>query len=254
MQTLPRLGRYFFAISIAAFGIQYLLYGRFVGGLPPVPPWTPGGAFLSYVVGAMLILAAVGITANWQARLSATLIGGIFLFCVVFLHTLHASAVIHDGVARTRALEPLSLAGAAFALAGTLPAVGALTSTDRTGSKLILFGRIVFAAPMVIFGAQHFQFAAFIATLIPSWIPGHLFWAYFTGIALIVAGIAILAQRFGALAANLLGLMFLLWTVLLHAPRVAVQLHNGDEWSSAFVALAFSGASFIVAGTLCKRD
>jgi hypothetical protein len=38
--------------------------------------------------------------------------------------------------------------------------------------------------------------------------------------------------------------------LLLHTPRVIAQPHNGDEQSSLFVALAFSGASFIIAGAL----
>ena len=40
---------------------------------------------------------------------------------------------------------------------------------------------------MIVFGAQHFMYAAFIATLIPAWIPFHLFWVYFTGAGFIVA-------------------------------------------------------------------
>lgn len=62
-----------------------------------------------------------------------------------------------------------------------------------------------------------------------------------------------LTNRFGRLAAILLGAMFLFWTVFLHAPRVAASLQNGDEWSSFFVALAFSGGSFLVAATLPRK-
>jgi hypothetical protein len=54
----------------------------------------------------------------------------------------------------------------------------------------------------------------------------------------------------GRLAASLLGLMFLLWVLLLHSPRVAGAAHNGNEWTSLFVALAMSGAAFLVAETL----
>jgi len=46
--------------------------------------------------------------------------------------------------------------------------------------------------------------------------------------------------------------MFLLWTVLLHAPRVFARIHNKDELTSLFVALAMSGGSFIVAATVPK--
>ena len=58
----------------------------------------------------------------------------------------------------------------------------------------------------------------------------------------------------GRLGAVLLGVMFLLWVVVLHAPRVLGSLHNGDEWSSAFVALAMSGGSFMIAGTLPAQN
>jgi hypothetical protein len=70
---------------------------------------------------------------------------------------------------------------------------------------------------------------------------------------LLAAGLAIATHVVSSLAARLLGLMFLLWAALLHAPRVAAQPHNGDEWTSAFVALAFSGASFLLAAYASKR-
>lgn len=51
----------------------------------------------------------------------------------------------------------------------------------------------------------------------------------------------------GRLAAVSPGIMFFPWVAILHAPRVAAALHNGDEWSSAFVALAVCGSSWIIA-------
>jgi uncharacterized membrane protein len=107
---------------------------------------------------------------------------------------------------------------------------------------------------MIVFGGQHFLSAQFVATLIPSWIPGHLFWVCFTGAGFIVAGLAIVAERLGRLAATWLGIMFLLWVALLHAPRVVAALHNGNEWNSTFVALSLCGASFIVARTLTANS
>jgi hypothetical protein len=47
--------------------------------------------------------------------------------------------------------------------------------------------------------------------------------------------------------------MFLSWTALLCAPRVATHLNNGDEWTSAFVALALSGTSFPLLPLFPKR-
>ena len=254
MLFLCHLGRILFAISIAAFGAQYLLQGQYLGGLPPVPPWAPGGTIGAYLVGAFLIVAAVAIAAQWNARLFAALLGTLFLLSVVFLHLQHFSDVIHKGNDRTRALEPLAIAAAAFILAGTYSLRFAKSPASQNVTEIaIKSARFVFAFTLLIFGWQHFEYAAYLATLVPAWLPAHLAWIYFTGAGFIVAGASIATKILGRLAATALGLMFFLWVLVLHAPRVSASLHNADEWSSLFVALAMAGASFLVASTLPNR-
>src|SRR4029077_16463015 len=141
------LGRVLFAIALAVFGIQYFQYGKYVGGLPPVPPWAPGGAIGAYLVGVVLVAAAISLAINQKARLSALVVGGLFLLCVLFLHLQHYSAVVHDGGDRTRAFEPFALAGAAFVLAALVPRDTSVTAPSLTSSKnLILIGRVIFGA------------------------------------------------------------------------------------------------------------
>jgi hypothetical protein len=188
---------------------------------------------------------------KWHARLFSLLLGWFFLFCVLLLHLLHFSAVITQGVERTRALEPLAIAAAAFVLAGTFPQTAAPASRSNPATDfLIKAGRFLFAFTMAIFGMQHFQYAPFIATLIPAWIPGHIFWVYFTGFGFIAAAVAISLKILGRLAAISLGLMFLLWFLVLHMPRVFADPRNGDEWSSAFIALCLAGACLFIATTI----
>jgi hypothetical protein len=115
-------------------------------------------------------------------------------------------------------------------------------------------GRFLFALPLLVFGIQHFMYARYVATLVPSWIPGHLFWAYFVGAAFVATTLSIATQIKARLSAIWLGIMFLLWVLVLHLPRVAAAPHNGDEWTSAFVALAMGGGAFLVAGTLKRAD
>src|ERR1700682_4065206 len=88
--TLLKLGRLCFAISIAFFGVQYLLYGRFEGGLPLVPPWTPGAPVLAYLLGAILILSGLSIATLWNARYSAIFLGTCYscLSCSCIAFTL----------------------------------------------------------------------------------------------------------------------------------------------------------------------
>ena len=43
-------------------------------------------------------------------------------------------------------------------------------------------GKYLFSIAFIIFGAQHFIYADFVATLVPRWMSWHLFWAYFVGV------------------------------------------------------------------------
>jgi len=253
MINLKAIGRVFFGIPIVVFGLQSLSYGRFARGLPPVPPWTPGGAAAAYLTGALLLVTGVCILADVHVRLSAAVLGMFCFVCVVALHTMRLRTVIYQGDERTGALEALSLASAAWVLAATSSSgLRIFRGWQRFTDVLGKVGLYLFAFSMLIFGVQHFMYAAYIATLIPAWMPAHLFLAYFTGTAFIAAAIAIASRIQARLGAALLGLMFLLWTVLLHAPRVFAHIHNKDELTSLFVALAMSGGSFIVEGAVSK--
>lgn len=246
MNTLLKLGRPLFAIPFAVFGVQYFIYGHFTGGLGPYPDWLHGSAPLAYLTGAVLIAISVCILVDWQAPLATDVLAWSYLLVVLLLHTPHLSAVMNDGVVRTRALEPLGLAAAAFVLASSLlPA-----SSGRVWRWQL--GRFIYAACMIVFGWQHFLYHSFLKTLVPVWLPGHLFFIYFTGVAFIAAALAMLSGILARLASISLGVMFLLWFLILHIPRCLAAPRNGDEWSSAFIALTFAGASFVFAAAFSR--
>jgi len=113
--------------------------------------------------------------------------------------------------------------------------------------KITTLGRIFIAIALVVFGVQHFMYGAFVAGLVPAWMPGRLFWAYFVGAAFFAAAAGILYQRLARPAATLLGVMFFLFVVLLHIPRIATHPSDGNEWTSGFVALAMSGGAWVLA-------
>jgi len=250
---LTKLGRFFFTIPLIVFAIEYVARGRWQGGMPPVPPWTHGEHIFSYVAGAVLLLISISLLLNKEARLSATILGLLFMFSVVFLHAWkHFSEMIHDGNTRTRALETFALGGAAFILAVLVSKGSSIQFLSSANPMLAVIGRYIYAFSMIIFGVQHFMYAQFIAFLIPKWMPAHLFLAYFTGTAFIAAGVAIAVHILSRLASVLLGLMFFLWVVTLHTPRVIASPHNTDELVSLLVALAFSGASFLLAAYSSK--
>ena len=74
-------------------------------------------------------------------------------------------------------------------------------------------------------------------------------------IAFIAAGLSIATGWLDKWAAAMMGIMFLLWFVVLHAPRVISypRSHDPDEWSSAFIALGISGGCWILAGSISAK-
>jgi uncharacterized membrane protein YphA (DoxX/SURF4 family) len=116
--------------------------------------------------------------------------------------------------------------------------------------KLILFGPLFYAAPVAAFGTEHFTGAKVIASLVPAWIPWHLFWAYFVGACFIAAGLSLVTGFQARLAASLLALTFFLFVVLMDAPGWA--RHPDNRFSAALMLreLSFSGGALALAASL----
>ncbi len=108
-------------------------------------------------------------------------------------------------------------------------------------------GRIFVAISLVVFGVQHFMYGGFVAGLVPAWMPGRLFWAYFVGVAFFAAAAGLLIKIMARPAATMLGVMFFLFIVLLHIPRIVGNSSDGNEWTSGFVALAMCGGAWVLA-------
>jgi hypothetical protein len=237
-------GQLLFGIVIAAFGVEDFFcahYGLTVAGVA----WFPISPFFGYMTGIVLIVAGVSIAANIHSRLTAILLGYLFLAYVFFFNLPQIFAHPADWSVYGVLCEALGLGGLAWTLAQTLPPVD--TRWESVLGKATVSGPYLFAVSLVVFGGIHFFVARFIASLIPAWIPGSLFLTYLIGAAFIAAAISIAVRRMDQLAGFLLGVMFLLFVVLLHSRRVAADLHNPDEWSSALIALAMCGGSWIVA-------
>lgn len=107
---------------------------------------------------------------------------------------------------------------------------------------------------LLAFGVDHFLALGFIANLLPKWIPWHVFWVAFFGVVFIAGGVSIafnFLRRWGAFGN---GLMFGIWVVTLHLPRVLGLYgipgapHNPNEWSSLLIALGLWGGLWAIAG------
>ena len=256
---LATLGRLFFGIGIFAFGIQQFIYGDFVPGRAPAwPASLPGRLVWAYVSGAVLIVAGAAIIFKWKVRWAGFVVGALVFLWALLRHIPEVAANPSSGTVLTSTGKALTLWGGAFAVAGSVRATegahsDAASGTGSADQRLILIGRLCLGVFLILCGIEHFVFAQFVAPLVPAWIPGSMFWTYFSGVALIAGGAGLILTMTARVAGALSGLMIFLWFLLLHVPR-AMAVNNRNEWTAVFEALAFSGIAFVLAGSLRKGE
>ena len=94
--------------------------------------------------------------------------------------------------------------------------------------KLRALAPAAYAIPLVIFGADHLSSVKEVMRIVPSWMPGKMFWTIFVGAALILAGFSILLGIQRQLSTTLLGIMFFLFEALMHIPSL-IRLAAGGH-------------------------
>jgi uncharacterized membrane protein YphA (DoxX/SURF4 family) len=82
---------------------------------------------------------------------------------------------------------------------------------------------------------------------------GATFWTVFTGVAFVLAGLAIITGVLDVLAAWLLGLMLLVFSVLVLTPPIFASPHHHVPWGANAYNLTAVGAAWIVAEWLATR-
>jgi len=120
------------------------------------------------------------------------------------------------------------------------------------GAALIPVGRTFFGVALLGLGAEHFVFRQFVTGRAPAWpagVPGELAWVYGWGVVVMLAGLAILARRWGRQAMLGLGMLVFVWGFLRHIPVVMADSLIGGNWTTAGKALVFFGGSFAIAAT-----
>ena len=237
MGNLSKVGGIFYGMAIAAMGILTIYFHDFPYMLiPPKHLWISDHVIFIYISGALLFLAGACIVFEKRSLPVSLLLGTVLLliFCFSFIpYELSASSNYKHFGAWENAAKELALAGGAFVIAGWWS-----------------FGAILFSLTIISFSIDHFLYAKEAADYIPAWIPNHMFWMYFAGVALLCSGIGIILKIKPRLMAALLGTMIFIWVIILHIPKAiaAPIAYKGGEVSSAFLALAYCGIAFVIAG------
>lgn len=243
-----KTGRAIFALAIAANGAETLVCAHVAGRVlgygshsVPVMPWLPPIPSMAYAFGILWIACAVCLFIARMERAGALALAALLTICTLAQIGPRAWAHPGDMGMRTLLLEPLAIA----AMAALLPA-----AIPRWLGRL---SRYMIAVSFVVFGVDHFIALKGIASLVPRWLPWHEMWVAFFGVVFIAAALSIALRILEPWGAAGVSLMFGIWLVTLHLPRL-LGLYGPtgstlpDEWASMLIALALCGGSLALAG------
>jgi uncharacterized membrane protein len=247
------LGHGLFALAAASLAIFSLTDGG-----QAYPNWIPWREIWVYASALAVLAASAGLCFSRTALPSALTIG--------------AYGAILAGINVPPILaKPLSVGswyGFCEALTWLLGAwtLYAILQWQSRGSEMPIAGeravravRVLFGLTWVFYGWSHFVYADYTASMVPTWLPDGLGFAYLTGLGHIAAGIGVMVGILPRLAATLEAIMMslfglLVWVPSLFAlPRPKWAGTPQNQWSELLVTLLLAASAWLVADSLRNR-
>lgn len=116
--------------------------------------------------------------------------------------------------------------------------------------------QIIYGLPFGVFGLMHFLSGPEMAGMVPSFIPGGVFWVYLTGLALLAASVSIITGQQAVLATKLLALMLGIFVLTIHLPAVLsgdpTQVQNAMP--QLLKDLSLAGGALVLSGVFERRN
>lgn len=148
----------------------------------------------------------------------------------------------------TRVVPAMCIAGIAVFLIAAL-CMRRDIAAARGLDKIAALGPLCFAIPPAVFGTLHLFGTQFVIGLVPKYMPSHLFWAYFVGVALIATGLSIATKIGVQWSGFLFGCMMFMFDLMMNVRAVAIQPHNRQFWTILFREASFGGAGWVLAAS-----
>jgi uncharacterized membrane protein len=253
-----RVGVWFYGLATIVTGIVDLVWGAFEKSHQPIQALgqhIPGERVLACIAGVWLVAAGFAILSRRTARMGAVGSALIyFIFALLWVPRLHIMThvfgfkigVIIFGLGGIAA-QVLLAAPAAFVYSATAAPDPVLR--DRA----VIAGRWMLGVAPILFGLGHLLNLHVYAGFVPHWVPFGNFWVVVTGMAFLLAGIAIVSGVRDVLAARMLALMLLLFEAAVEIPPVFSQPHSQGAWGGAVYNLTAIGACWIFAEFVASR-
>jgi len=153
----------------------------------------------------------------------------------------------------SRTVVSTYVAGIALFLIGLLAAKNEVANA-RGLDKVVALANLFFALPLAVFAAEHFSAADGISQMVPKFVPWHLFWTYFVGVALLAASLSIATKILVQWSGIGFGIMMFSFVAMMDLPGTLAQPHNHFSWILMFRELSFGCGGWVLAGEAIHRN
>lgn len=245
---IASVGHALFAATLIAFGIFGLVRSDFAPIWDVVPKDFPTREGLIYLCAFVSLICGAGLLFKRTAgATSRVLFAYLLLWMVLFRVPLIVQAPLVEGSYQNWGETAVLVAGAWVLYAWFANPWDRHQLGFATGQRGVRAARIVYALALIAFGFSHFAYLNLTTPLVPTWLPGHVGWAYFTGAAYLAAGVAILIGVYGRLAAALSALEMGLFTFLVWVPLLAEGVMTAGQRGEFAISWALTAAGWVVA-------
>jgi uncharacterized membrane protein len=243
---IASVGHAVFAATMIVIGILGLIKGDYVSLWQPVPQSAPA---LNYLCAFISLACGVGLLWRRTAPAAARVLLAYLLLWLLLVRV--------PGIFFSPSVDYWWAACMIAVMAAAAWVLYVWFATDWDGQRLafatgdsgLRIARLLYGVDLIPFGAAHFLYLQHTAELVPGWLPWHGFWAYFTGVAFVVAGVAVLIGVYARLAAALSAFEIGMFTLLVWVPIVAAGSKDAFQWSETVVSAALTAGAWVVANS-----